>query len=58
MAFHSDDIPSSSNKFSELQTDDADDNEDNATVPKPLPIYIPDVADVNSMICNISNIIF
>lgn len=57
MAFHSDDIPSSSNKFAELQTDDADDNEDNATIPKPPPIYIPDVVDVNSMICNIGNII-
>lgn len=60
-ALISDDIPTTSNKFAVLQNNDDDVDDDNdevvTTIPKPPPIYIPDVVDVNKMICNIGNII-
>ena len=55
--FTNDDIPSTSNKFSIIQNDHADDDTQTTTKPKPSPIYIPYVVNIDIILSNIWNII-
>lgn len=47
----------SSNMFAELETNEVDLAEEPQSTPKPPPIFIPDVTDVNKMITNLTKVI-
>lgn len=53
------DVPTTSNRFEALATDDndADNNQNTLSAPTPPPIFIPDVANIGKMVNSLRNII-
>lgn len=57
---HHDDGPSTSNRYATLATNDVADNDINepsTTIPKPPPIFIPNVADIGKMVNSVNKVI-
>lgn len=55
---HIDDGPSTSNRYAALATEDIEDDNNNSTaVPKPPPIFIPNVENIAKMVTSINKVI-
>lgn len=57
---HNDDVPSSSNRYEALGSNEVEENTENSTSPappKPPPIFIPYVGDIAKMVNNINKVV-